>query len=164
MFVVERKIYDAADMLADIALIRLVVFKVLVAFKLELKVVKIDDVPLNEVEINVEVVDVNEVDFVSVVETKPLLTNVVVATKVKIEEPVVISVAFFVNGFVVTLVEVYFVVKTLANVAVENKVVDEELVECIKDEEVADDVILLVNIKIDSVGDEISIEDIEAVR
>ena len=67
MFVVERKISDAADMLADIALIRLVVFKVLVAFKLELKVVKIDDVPLNEVEINVEVVDVNEVDFVSVV-------------------------------------------------------------------------------------------------
>ena len=93
-----------------------------------------------------------------------MLTNVVVATKVKIEEPVVISVAFFVNGFVVTLVEVYFVVKTLANVAVENKVVDEELVECIKDEEVADDVILLVNIKIDSVGDEIKIEDIEAVR
>ena len=134
MFVVERKISDAADMLADIALIRLVVFKVLVAFKLELKVVKIDDVPLNEVEINVEVVDVNEVDFVSIVVTKPLLTNVVVATKVKIEEPVVISVAFFVNGFVVTLVEVYFVVKTLANVAVENKVVDEELVECIKDE------------------------------
>ena len=86
-----------------------------------------------------------------------MLTNVVVATKVKIEEPVVISVAFFVNGFVVTLVEVYFVVKTLANVAVENKVVDEELVECIKDEEVADDVILLVNIKIDSVGDEIKI-------
>ena len=60
----------------------------LVALKLDFKVVKIDDAPLSEVEVNVEVVDINEIDFVSVElkteEKNPLLTDVVVAT-IKIE-------------------------------------------------------------------------------
>ena len=75
---------DVAGMLVDIELIKLVLFEVLVALKLEPKVVKIDDAPLSEVEINVEFVDINEIDFVSVElkteEKNPLLTDVVVAT------------------------------------------------------------------------------------